>query len=268
VFPANSEASLLLDQAHLTTADPELLVSGGKGATIRLRYAEKLRGPKRVAGNRNEIDGKEIAGNEDLFVAGGGAKRVFRPLWWRTYRYVELSVKTGAEALTLDDFSGLYTGYPLVRRASFDADDPEFKRILSVGWRTMRLCAHETYMDCPYYEQLQYTGDTRVQALASYYVSGDGRLARNSVDQIDAIRAGDQPSFCRAPSSLPLYIPSFSLWWVGMLHDYFLYQNDPAFVKRMLPGVRATISLFEGRRGGDGLLTRLPWWNYIDGVRW
>jgi hypothetical protein len=267
VFPAHTEATLLLDQSHLTTAYPELVVSGGKGASIRLRYAEKLRDPKRVAGNRNEIDGKELAGNEDLFLPDGGVKRLFRPLWWRTYRYVELNVKTAADPLTMEDLSSVYTGYPLVRRATFDAGDPELERILSVGWRTMRLCAHETYMDCPYYEQLQYTGDTRIQALASYYMSGDGRLVRNAIDQVDATRAGGQPSFCRAPSSLPLYIPSFSLWWVGMLHDYFLYQDDPAFVKRMLPGVRATLSFFESRRADDGLLAQLPWWNYIDWVR-
>ncbi|WP_372490084.1 hypothetical protein [Chitinophaga sedimenti] len=32
-----------------------------------------------------------------------------------------------------------------------------------MGWRTSRLCAYETYMDCPYYEQLQYIGDTRIR---------------------------------------------------------------------------------------------------------
>ena len=30
------------------------------------------------------------------------------------------------------------------------------------------MCAHETYMDCPYYEQLQYGGDTRLEILATY----------------------------------------------------------------------------------------------------
>ena len=34
-----------------------------------------------------------------------------------------------------------------------------------VGWRTQRLCAGDTFYDCPFYEQLQYVGDTRVQAL-------------------------------------------------------------------------------------------------------
>jgi len=268
VFPANTKSTLLLDQSCLTTAYPELLVSGGKGAAISIRYAEKLRDPgKRAAGNRNQIEGKQLAGNEDLFLAEGGPHRLFRPLWWRTYRYIELNVATGSEPLTLEDLRGVYTGYPLVRRAKFDAGSEDLERILTTGWRTMRLCAHETYMDCPYYEQLQYTGDARPQAVASYYMSGDGRLARNAIEQLDATRAGDQPSFCRAPSHLPLYIPSFSLWWVGMVYDYWMYQDDAAFVKRMLPGVRATLSFFSARQRDDRLLGPLPWWNFIDWVR-
>ena len=33
---------------------------------------------------------------------------------------------------------------------------------------TARRCAGETYFDCPYYEQLQYVGDTRIQALVAH----------------------------------------------------------------------------------------------------
>ena len=31
--------------------------------------------------------------------------------------------------------------------------------MLDVSWRTLRVDAHETFMDCAYYEQLQYIGD-------------------------------------------------------------------------------------------------------------
>ena len=32
-------------------------------------------------------------------------------------------------------------------------------------------------MDCPYYEQLQYMGDTRLQVLLSFYLDSDTPLA-------------------------------------------------------------------------------------------
>ncbi|PYL82930.1 MAG: hypothetical protein DMF21_00840, partial [Verrucomicrobia bacterium] len=61
---------------------------------------------------------------------------------------------------------------------AFTASDPELAKIWKVGWRTARLCAHDTYMDTPYWERLQYVGNTRLQALVSYAVVD--RLARQA----------------------------------------------------------------------------------------
>ena len=264
-IPAHARARLLLDQNYLTTAYPELTVSGGSGANVTLRYAEALWLPgKHEKGNRDEVEGREFRGTRDLFVADGGARRTFRPLWWRTYRFVELSVETADEPLTVEDLRGFQTGYPFVRRARFDADSEELQRILDVGWRTARACAHETYMDCPFYEQLQYAGDTRVQALVSLYMTGDGRLARNAIESLDDSRNSEGVTFSRYPTRTPQFIAPFSLWWVGMLHDYWMYTDDPAFVRRMLPGVRGVLTFFAARQQRDGHLGRVPWWNFVD----
>ena len=58
--PANSKATILFDQGHLTTAYPELFVSGGKGSSIKLSYAEALVDKNNTNGNRNEIEVKEL----------------------------------------------------------------------------------------------------------------------------------------------------------------------------------------------------------------
>jgi alpha-L-rhamnosidase len=280
--PAHTKATLLLDQTYLTTAYPELTVSGGGGASISLGYAEAMWAPgANQKGNRNEIEGKEFRGNRDAFMTDGGAHRLYRPLWWRTYRYLQLSIATQDQPLTIEDLHGIYTGYPFQRRARLEAGvaagvgpagqaaglPPEqLQRILDTGWRTARLCAHETYMDCPYYEQLQYVGDTRIQALVSLYMAGDARLMRNAIEQIDSSRTAEGATYSRAPSALQQYIPPFSLWWIGMVHDYWMYQDDPAFVRSMLPGVRAVLSFFAARQKSGGSLGRVPWWNFVDWV--
>jgi alpha-L-rhamnosidase len=263
--PPRTRARLLLDQGYLTTAYPELVVSGGKDAAVGMKYAENLWVPGTGdKGHRDEIEGKEMRGLRDLFIADGGARRVFRPLWWRTYRYLELNVDTAEQPLTIEDLRGIFTAYPFTRKARFDAGDPELDRILDVGWRTARLCAHETYMDCPYYEQLQYVGDTRIQALVSYYASGDDRLARNAIEQIDDSRTSEGLTMSRFPTRLQQYIPPFSLWWIGMVHDYWRYRDDPAFVRARLPGVRTVLSFFSARQRASGSLGPLPWWNFLD----
>jgi hypothetical protein len=121
-------------------------------------------------------------------------------------------------------------------------------------------------MDCPYYEQLQYIGDTRVQGLVSLFNSGDARLLKNAIELADYSRQSEGATMSRYPTRLEQFIPDFSLWWIGMVHDYWRYVDDPAFVRRMLPGVRAVLGFFESYQKSDGSLKTLPWWRYFDWV--
>jgi hypothetical protein len=104
VIPPNATAVYLLDQGHLTAGYPELVVSGGRGASILLRYTEALREKDgRSKGNRNEIEGKTFVGFHDQFIPDGGTQRLYRPLWWRAWRYIELAIETANEPLTIED---------------------------------------------------------------------------------------------------------------------------------------------------------------------
>jgi alpha-L-rhamnosidase len=55
---------------------------------------------------------------------------------------------------------------------------------------------------------------------------------------------------------LPQYIPPFSLLWIGMLHDNYMYRPDKDFVKSMLPGTRTVLDWFAGYQHPDGLLAK------------
>src|SRR5205085_5277346 len=114
--PANSRATLLLDQSYLTTAYPELITSGGRDSTIAITYAEAL-WKGREKGNRNDIEGKTMHGLADRFISDGGAHRLFRPLWWRTFRYLQLDIQTRTEPLTIEDLRATFTAYPFTVRA-------------------------------------------------------------------------------------------------------------------------------------------------------
>lgn len=265
LVPANTRATLLLDHGTETNAFPNVSVSGGKDSRIRLVYAEALVDANGQKGNRNEIDGRTVVGVTDEFLPDGGANRVFTSLEFRTYRYVQLEIETGSEPLRLDECSGVFTGYPFTERGRFGSDDPELKRIWEVGWRTARLCAFETYVDCPYYEQLQYVGDTRIQALISLYVAGDDRLMRNAIELYDLSRVSEGVTQSRYPSVVPQLINTFSLFWVEMVHDYWMHRTDEAFVRARLSGVRAVLEWFEKRVDpATGLLGKLDYWTFVD----
>ncbi len=266
--PANTKAVFLLDQSHLTNAYPELTVSRGKGAVVTLSYAEALIDAKGQKGNRNDTEGRTMRGFDDQFVADGSGKRMFRPLWFRTYRYIQLTVETKDEPLVLEALLGKFTAYPFEEKAQFAANDTTLRAIWNVGWRTARLCAGETYYDCPYYEQLQYTGDTRIQSLISLYVTGDDRLMRKAILDYEHSRFNDGLTQSRYPSADFQVIPTFSLFWVCMIHDYWMHRQDDAFVKSMLPGILSVLNWHEQRTAKTGLNGPLEWWNFVDWSAW
>ena len=263
--PARTRATVLLDQGYETNAFPQLTVSGGKGSRVALTYAEALVDRELRKGNRDEIDGRELVGVGDEFRPDGGAHRRFAPLDFRTYRYLQLEVETGDEALVVEDLHGIFTAYPFQERGSFTSDDPALRQIWTAGWRTARLCAFETYVDCPYYEQLQYVGDTRIQSLISLYVAGDDRLMRNAIELLDNSRIPDGLTQSRYPSASPQIINTFSLFWIDMVHDYWMHREDEAFLRERLPGVESVLAWFERKIDPKtGLLGPLPYWTFVD----
>ncbi|HAQ21713.1 MAG TPA: alpha-L-rhamnosidase [Prolixibacteraceae bacterium] len=265
IVQANQKMIVLLDQGNLTTGYPELIVSKGKSCRIKLVYSEALFDTKGNKGNRNEIEGKQINGYADIFLPDGGTNRLFRPLWFRTWRYLQIEIETKNEALVIDDFKSEFTAYPLQENAIFESDQSALKQIWNTGWLTARLCANETYYDCPYYEQLQYVGDTRIQALISMYVSGDDRLVRNALLQYDESRFHEGLTQSRYPSASPQVIPPFSLYWIDMVHDYWTLRDDPEFVSGFLNGIDQVLSWFTQRIDPKtGLLGKVEYWNFVD----
>ena len=265
--PAGTRAELLLDQGCLTTGYPVLSVDGGDGSTITLSYSESLylESSGHQKGDRNQIDGKFFRGTSDKVICDGGSNRSFSPLWWRTWRYMKVEVQTAAEPLVIKELSSRFSAYPFVNQTSFEAKGREdLSKMLEIGWRTARLCAHETYMDCPYYEQLQYFGDTRIQAMVSLYNSSDSRLVENAIRQGHQSMMAEGITQSRYPSTVQQFIPSFSLFWICMGHDYWRYRGGEDFLKEFLPDYRRILSWYEARLKDNGSLDRVPFWFFLD----
>jgi alpha-L-rhamnosidase len=279
--PANTRMKLLLDQGFLTNAYPILKFGKGKGSNITIGYAETLYNPppatngaaatpqrfvQRTKGNRNDVEGKIFIGFKDHLVSGGKEDEQFTSLWYRTYRYVQVEITTAEEPLVIKDFYGVFTGYPFDLKAKFASSDASLDKILEVGWRTARLCAMDTYMDCPYYERLQYVGDARIQAMISLYNTGDDRLMRQLLSQIDHSRTTEGLTYSRYPDNLTQFIPFFSLVWVDIIHDYYWYRQDKDFIKSLLPGMRQVLNYFSKFQNADGTIEGLPNWKFTDWV--
>ena len=267
---ANSRAVVLLDQQELVTGYPSIRLSGGRGATVTIGYAETLfekqaDGGLLPLGDRNKVEGREFMGYKDRIVCDGTAGYCYTPLWWRTWRYMQIEVETKAEPLTLDGVDAVTSMYPFEKASTLSAsDDTDIERIAEVGWRTARLCANETYMDCPYYEQLQYFGDTRIQTMITMFNTRDSLMVRQALEMGEQSMTSDGLTQSRYPSSVLQMISSYSLSWCGMVYDYWMYRDDPKEVKRLLPSVRRILAWYEQFLREDGSLEKIPYWFFCD----
>lgn len=264
-IPANSKATLLIQRDTMVAAYPQLDVAGGAGATIKLTWSEALYDKEFKKGDRNLIEDRQPIGPWDEFIADG-TSRTFAPLWWRTWRYAQVVVETKDQPLTLRAMRAFETGYPFQQVGQFESDDPQLRQIFDIGWRTARIDAHETYMDTAFWEQLQYAGDTRLQMLISYAMSGDPRLAEQAIDAFASSRVEHGLTQGAYPTRGNNVIAPFSLLWVGMLDDWRMRQRDTSPILRNIARMREILDWFVPYRQPSGLLGKNPQWNFVDWV--
>lgn len=263
--PPNTAQTLLLDQGELVTAYPELLISGGKDASLTMTYAESLYDQQGRKPHRDSVQDLTMRGNTDEVISDGLGNRKYTTLWFRTFRFIQLSIETGDDPLTIHTLQPVFTAYPFRENAYFESDRKDLQSLWDVGWRTARLCANELYYDCPYYEQMQYVGDTRIQALISLYVSGDDRLMRKAIGDFYHSILPEGLTLSRYPSEPRQVIPTYSLFWVSMIHDYLWHRNDYLFAAQYLVSIQHVLQWFENRiDDATGMLGGISYWPFVD----
>lgn len=266
---ANRTVEIELDAGELTTGFLQLATSGGAGSRIHFLCSECYQAPDGTKGMRDEPEGQVLHGYTECYMPAGLAEEEYETFLFRTFRFVRLEVATGNEPLAILRASYRETGYPLDVRGTFAASDASLAPLWEVSVRTLQRCMHEGYYDCPFYEQLQYSMDTRLQALFTYPISGDGRLARKAIYEFHSSLQPSGMLLSRYPSIQPQVIPGFALYWIMMVHDYLMYAGDLAHAAFYRPTIDAVLAWFERRVGTDGLVGAAPraYWSYVDWVK-
>lgn len=262
--PAGERREVILDAGVYAIGYPSVEISGGEGSSVTLTYAE-ARIRDGAKGRRDDSHGG-VVGLSDTYRPGGGLE-TYQPMHWRAFRFIKVTVQAGDEAVTVSHVNYHRTGYPWRRRAQFavEREPDELQTVQDVDFRTLECCTWETFMDCPYYEQLQYVGDTRLQALLSYVVTGDTRLGARAVRQFDASRIPEGLTASRYPSNFEQIIPPFSLMWILMVEDLWRYApGESDTVANCLNGCRGILEWFGRHLTPEGIVGELPYWNFVD----
>jgi hypothetical protein len=263
-IPANTKKTLLIDQGYVTVGYPKLILSKGKDAVIKVKYSEALYDSNNKKGNRNELEGKVIKGLSDIYVMDGGKKREFQPLWFRTFRFIQLEVTTKDEPLSIDDYYNVFSNSPIPVIASFKTNDPVYQQVWDICWHTMKLCAQDNLMSDAYYEQMQYVGDLRPHLMGWTALTGDLTYFRNAIDQFNNSRLPDGNITSCYPLKATFVHPTYSLIWIDMLHDLMMLDGDKALLESYLGEIQEVFDYYESLINENGLVGKSDYQMFID----
>ncbi|KAJ5352192.1 hypothetical protein N7452_001166 [Penicillium brevicompactum] len=194
---------------------------------------------------------------------------VYEPFWFRTFRLLRLEITIGPEPIELVSFDATQVNYPMAIKASWNQPgDAHSNQMWDVSIRTMRNCMFDGYSDCPFYEQLQYSGDSRSVGLFHYLLSGDDRLMRQAITNFAASVTPLGLTQSRFPSHVPQVIAGFSLYWILQVCDHHLYFNDTKYARGFIPRIDGVLDFFDAHIDELGLVSGMPEivWQYVDWV--
>ncbi len=177
-------------------------------------------------------------------------------------RYLCLYVE--ADNVEVERLSVREVNYPF-KRPKKDFGDRLLNKIYEMGRRTLDLCAHEYYEDCPWREQGHYS-DARFQMLFGYTAFEEYELPRESLRLIACAAREDGLVELRSPMGNDFTIPVHTAQWLLGICENAEVDYNEAFLLEMLPFAEKAIAAFQKRTKEMGItvFTEKEYWNWHD----
>lgn len=272
IIGGNSSTHFLLDLSREEVGFLQLHLESNDQQTILIAYGEYLTEagvPRLIPYGTHLGEGENpmLYGTRDFSVEYGavpGENRYLNPFRRLGCRYLEVFCE---KPIRLHAIGIRPTMYP-VTELPFNAGSARRQQIYNTAIRTLRLCMHEHYEDCPWREQALYTMDSRNQMLCGYYAfAGTDYQRANLWLMAQDNREDGFLSIC-VPSGTDLVIPSFCLHWYQAILEYTLYSGDLTLVQEIwgkLCGLLHTFYRYFDHE--QGLLPIIPgdsYWNFYE----
>ncbi|MGW8315300.1 MAG: alpha-L-rhamnosidase-related protein, partial [Bacteroidales bacterium] len=179
------------------------------------------------------------------FITSQGNRRyeTFKPYG---VRYLVVRIDPGDQPCILQRIGMVSQIYPFDKKGSFSCSNPMLNRIWEMGWRTLRVCAEDSYTDTPFRERGLYAGDAVPEYGITLATSGDSRLMKRSLmlfQQMyrEQLVEGKQEG-----------LNDFVLKTLALLDWYAQVTGDLEFVAELYPHYRSLMVHLLNRRNEQG----------------
>lgn len=200
-----------------------------------------------------EISASEYGGKANEFLRVPVGKLSYRG--FRMWSTGEITVWHSDDVEVLAKV--VFARYPVDESlvGSFECPDERLNEIYELGKKTLEICRQTLHLDSPLHQEtLGCTGDYAIENLMTAVTFGDFRLTR-----LDLIRTAD---YLRMTGGY-MFHTSYSLIFVTMLRDYYMFTADTDTVRELLPAVEVLFRRFGGFIE-DGVIENPPDYMFVD----
>ncbi len=258
--PPHDAIHAVLDLGREETGLLTVDVDASAGTVLDIGHGEHWDGarvPVRI-GTRNFAD---------RFILAEGRNRFTLAHRRLGARFLELRVRGHSQPVRVHQVGLIPVHYPVDQVGRFVCDAAGQQDARAMAVRTLDLCMHEHYEDCPWREQALYGGDGMIEAAIGYYVFDNPEFSAASLRLLGDSRRADGLLELTAPGKWDRTIPSFSLMWIQAVRDYHLFAGRDDLTNDFLDPILAMLRRQLATPCENGLLSPpggANYWHFYD----
>ena len=203
-----------------------------------------------LKGNKGERDGKIFHCDPNCLEIDGEVQ--WSDYTWISGRYVIIEYDPGVEICKL---TFRKWGYPLAEPDYREASG-KYRELLKKSFITLQNCSHDIYLDCPYFDQMMYSGDSLTEMVASVAVDPQCLLPEKMLRFFAMSQNPDGSIVARYPCSNPELnggIPSYTAYFLLSYYYFACWKNNRALVEELLPAAEKAAEYIISGINKDGL---------------
>ena len=203
-----------------------------------------------LKGNKGERNGSFFHCDPNIFEIDGEAE--WSDYTWISGRYLIIQYDESVEIVSL---ALRRWGYPMTMPA-FPEADGKYLELLKKSFTTLRNCSHDIYLDCPYFDQMMYSGDTLAEIAATLAVAPECKLPEKTLRFFAMSQNPDGSIVARYPCKDPELnggIPSYTAYYLISFACFSCWKNDSPLIKELWQNVAKAAEYIISGIDSDGL---------------
>lgn len=149
--------------------------------------------------------------------------------------------------------------------------NPEMQKIADAAIETYRQNSVDLFTDCPSRERAGWLCDSYFLGRTEYFLTGSSLVEKNFLENFlheesyEGLPEGMLPMCYPADHVVSgHFIPQWTLWLILQLEEYLQRSGDRDLIDRYEPRIEKLLGWFGGYENADGLLEKLPGWNFVE----